>query len=128
MRFLLLPALLALGYPTLAGQSSWDVPTEADQLANPVRADQDSLGMGSVIYAQRCAVCHGDRGEGDGPSALSLGVTPPNLRDPELMAQPDGRLFWKLSTGRGPMPNWQLVLSEQDIWHVINYIRAFSSH
>ncbi len=118
--------LATLGSPSLALRSSWKVPLEADLLINPVPVTQESLGAGSVIYAHRCAVCHGDTGQGDGPSSLSLRVRPANLSDPELMAQPDGRLFWKLSVGRGPMPNWQLVLSEQERWQVINYIRTFS--
>lgn len=125
---MVLATLQYLEGPTLALRSSWDVPPEADQLKNPIPVTQESLGAGSVIYAQRCAVCHGEAGRGDGPSSVSLRVRPANLRDPELMAQPDGRLFWKLSVGRGPMPNWQLVLSEEERWHVINYIRTFSFH
>lgn len=105
----------------------WEVPADADLLVNPVPPTQASIGAGSVTYAKRCAICHGDTGEGNGPSAQSLGVPPANLHDPEIMAQSDGRLFWKISVGRGPMPPWQLILSEEEQWQVIHYLRALSS-
>ncbi len=117
----------ALGSGGWADPSTWEVPPEADLLVNEVPVTQESLGAGSVIYARRCAICHGDTGEGDGPSSSSLGVRPANLRAPELMAQSDGRLFWKISTGRGPMPNWQVILSEEERWQVIHYLRTLSS-
>lgn len=119
-----LQALVSIGW---AGPSGWDVPAEADLLVNPIPVTQESLGTGSVIYAKRCAICHGDTGAGNGPSSLSLGIPPANLRDSELMAQPDGRLFWKISMGRGPMPNWQVILSEEERWQVIQYLRVLSS-
>ncbi len=118
-----LQALASAGW---AGPSSWEVTPEADLLENPVPMTQESLGSGSVIYAKRCAICHGDSGAGNGPSSQSLGIPPANLRDPELMAQSDGRLFWKISLGRGPMPSWQVILSEEERWQVINYLRAVS--
>lgn len=124
---LVLASLYGLESVAFLARSPWDVPLEADGLVNPVPRGQVSFGVGSVIYAQRCAVCHGETGQGDGPSSLSLGVPPANLRDPEVMAQPDGRLFWKISVGRGPMPNWDLMLSEEDRWHVINYLRAMAA-
>lgn len=123
---LALISLQALGAVWWAEPATWDVPAEADLLVNPLSLTQASIGAGLVIYAKRCAICHGDLGEGNGPSAHSLGAPPANLRDPELMAQSDGRLFWKISVGRGPMPPWQLLLSEEERWQVIHYLRALS--
>lgn len=119
-----LQALVPVGW---AGPSSWDVPEEADLLVNSIPVTQESLGAGSVIYAKRCAICHGDTGEGNGPSSQSLGVRPANFRDVDLMAQSDGSLFWKISMGRGPMPNWQVILSDEERWQVIHYLRVLSS-
>lgn len=119
--------LYAQESPAVPAQPSWDVPPEADGLVNPVPQAQESVAIGSVIYARRCAVCHGETGQGDGPSSQSLGVPPANLRDSSVTAQPDGRLFWKISLGRGPMPSWDLVLSEEERWHVVNYLRAISA-
>ena len=44
---------------------------------------------GSSLYANHCAACHGQRGEGDGPVAALMKVTVPNLR--ELQKRAGGR-------------------------------------
>ncbi len=93
-------------------------------MANPIPTSEESKGRGAMVFARRCAVCHGERGRGDGPSSLSLGLSPTDLASPGTRAQSDGCLFWKIAIGRGPMPSWDVVLSEEDRWHVINFLRA----
>lgn len=117
-----LTALLVLASSLSA--EPWRVPREAEVLRNPIRMTQESLGHGAVIFASRCAVCHGEQGRGDGASSLSLGVQPTDLTTPDVQRQSNGVLFWKITVGRGPMPNWELVLSKEDRWHVINYLRT----
>ena len=104
----------------------WRVPADAERLENPIEATQESIGLGIFIFERRCSVCHGPQGRGDGPSSLSLNVFPTDLTVKEVQNQADGILFWKITTGRGAMPNWELILHEEERWHVINYIRAIS--
>jgi mono/diheme cytochrome c family protein len=42
--------------------------------------------------------------------------------------QADGELFWKISEGRGAMVGWKLIISEEDRWHLVNYIRTLKSN
>ena len=42
-------------------------------------ADDDA----KTLMADRCAVCHGDNGDGQGPSAASMSPPPRNFRDPK---------------------------------------------
>jgi len=35
---------------------------------------------GDALFAKHCATCHGADGEGGGPAASAMKVTPPNLR------------------------------------------------
>ena len=107
-----------------AVSAEWTVPKEADAIANPMPPSEESRGRGAMIFWQRCAVCHGERWRGDGPSSLSLGVRPADLASQAVLAQSDGRLFWKIAIGRGPMPSWDVIVSEEDRWHIINYLRA----
>ncbi|WP_213044092.1 c-type cytochrome [Nitrospira defluvii] len=115
---------LSIGESVSAVSAEWAIPQEAEALANPIAPSQESRGRGAMIFSRRCAVCHGENGRGDGPSSLSLGVRPTDLTGQAVFAQSNGRLFWKISIGRGPMPSWDVVLSEEDRWHVINYLRA----
>ncbi|RME42573.1 MAG: cytochrome c, partial [Chloroflexi bacterium] len=79
------------------------------------------------IYAQNCAVCHGETGEGDGPAAGTLEMKPANLHEDHVQGLTDGALFWIISHGRPdtPMPPWDNVLSEQERWHLVNFLRTF---
>ncbi|PYJ53644.1 MAG: cytochrome c class I, partial [Verrucomicrobia bacterium] len=71
-----------------------------------------------------CAGCHGKTGNGDGPDAADLGIHPAKLSDPTIRAETDGELFWKITVGKKPMPNYGTRLSATDRWNVINYLRT----
>jgi mono/diheme cytochrome c family protein len=43
------------------------------------RRDPTALASGAALYQTHCASCHGQTGQGDGPSAARLGVLPPDL-------------------------------------------------
>jgi mono/diheme cytochrome c family protein len=103
-----------------------DTPANYAKLAMPKTA---SVARGRVIYFKRCWMCHGDAGQGEGPSGDNLNPPPANftdadVRDPAKM--PDARWFWRVSEGVGnsAMPIWRLLLSEQDRWDVIAYEKA----
>lgn len=42
-------------------------------------AGTQEMGYGQAEYLDSCAVCHGDRGRGDGPLAAELETAPANL-------------------------------------------------
>jgi mono/diheme cytochrome c family protein len=71
---LLLP--LALGCPERQERTPPGAPGGAPELKEA-----------RSVFASRCAICHGDRGEGDGPAAAGLKPQPANFRDPSWQAQ-----------------------------------------
>jgi len=38
----------------------------------------------------------------------------------------DGELFWKISEGRRPMPEFKKRLTEEQRWQLVNYVRTFA--
>ncbi len=104
-----------------------DVPAEAAALANPVRLTDESVAAGATIYAQNCAVCHGETGEGDGPAAAALEKKPANLHADHVQELSDGALFWIITHGKPdtPMPPWDNILTETERWEVVNFLRTF---
>jgi len=47
---------------------------------------------------------------------------PRDLTSPPVQKQADGELFWKITSGRGPMPSWRW-LSEPERWALVRVIR-----
>jgi len=105
----------------------WEAPARAAKKKNPVAASEASLTRGREIWVKECASCHGDKGRGDGPGVKDLEVKPGDLNDPHSVAHSDGDLFWKISEGRKPMPGFAENYSEEDRWHVLNYLRKITA-
>ena len=103
-----------------------------------VWTDGAMIARGKEIYAVRCAVCHGDQGDGKGPAGAVLPLKPPDLREKAAIAEMrDNYWFWRVSEGGqvepfkskgSAMPPWKGELSVQDRWAVIAYMHTFSGH
>lgn len=104
-----------------------DVPEEASELQNPLQASEESVSVGADLYAENCAVCHGENGEGDGPAAASLDPAPSDLHEDHVQELTDGGLYYIISHGRPEtaMPAWEDTLSEDERWHIVNFLRTF---
>lgn len=106
-----------------ASVGHWSAPAAEKARSNPVPISRDGLMAAAEIYRENCAVCHGAEGQGDGPAAADLDHAPANLF---AMAQShaDGDLRWKIATGRGEMPGWAEVLSDEQIWMLVHYMKT----
>ena len=94
-------------------------------LANPIDDSDDSLGRGKKLFENNCTTCHGLNGGGHGPAAQGITTFPRQLwvwNNSDSSA--DCYLFWFITNGRNEMPPWGLILSENDRWDVINYIKT----
>jgi mono/diheme cytochrome c family protein len=121
---LLSSALVAVSEEQTKAQ--WTAPAAEARKKNPVATNELSIATGQKIYLKRCVACHGKTGNGDGPDAADLGIHPAKLSDPAVRQETDGALFWKISVGKKPMPNYGTRLSPSDRWNVINYLRSLA--
>jgi hypothetical protein len=48
------------------------------------------------------------------------------LTSPKVQEQADGALYWKITKGRAPMASFKTLLTDDQRWHVINYIRTLA--
>jgi len=102
----------------------WVSPPESAAKKNPTASTPESIAAGQKIYLKTCAMCHGKTGDADGPAVIELNIHPAKLSDPQLLTQSEGALFWKITTGKKPMPAYGKRLSEADRWNLVNYIRT----
>jgi mono/diheme cytochrome c family protein len=117
----------AAGADSMSGK--WLSPAPSAAKKNPIASTQDSIAAGQKIYSKTCAMCHGKSGDADGPAVIELNIHPARLSDPQLMGpESDGSLFWKITTGKKPMPAYGKRLSDTDRWNLVNYVRTLSKH
>ena len=107
---------------------------EARAVTNPFPADDEVIAKGKALYEGKafCKVCHGPDGKGLGadidPKSLK-GPLPRNFTDKKWQAaRTDGELFWIMkngSKGTAMAPFIPLVLTEEEAWQVLRYVRSF---
>jgi mono/diheme cytochrome c family protein len=106
----------------------------ARTVTNPLPDSQETTAKGKALYEGKgfCKTCHGPDGKGLGadiaPGSLK-GPLPRNFTDKAWQAaRTDGELFWILkngSKGTAMAPFVPLVLTEEEAWHVLRYVRSF---
>ena len=108
-----------------------DPPDEYSHLENPLAGNLEAETIGRDIFRIHCVMCHGESGAGDGPAAQSLNPKPESLLDNRGQLS-DAYLFWRISEGglikpfSSAMPSWKSILSEEEIWQVISYLRTLN--
>ena len=102
----------------------WDL-LRAAAASNPIPRSPQSITRGGQLFHHYCEACHGAEGHGDGPVAASLPKHPEDLTEiapPPYF--PDGVVAYRIANGGEVMPAWKTVLSADDIWDLINFIRS----
>jgi len=106
---------------------------EARTWANPYPSTPENVEKGKHIFEGKafCVTCHGRDGKGLGNIPGLRGKLPRNFTDKTWQAaRTDGELFWILKNGSPgtDMASFvPLVLSEEEAWHVLLYVRAFGN-
>jgi mono/diheme cytochrome c family protein len=109
-----------------------EVPQQYRELKNPLIGDTDALARGTEAYRALCIQCHGEQGKGDGPEAKGFEPAPGDLSRAEMTGRSDGYLYWRIADGgdfepfNSLMPAWGTLLSDTEIWELVNYMRELS--
>jgi mono/diheme cytochrome c family protein len=90
-------------------------------------------GAGRALYMEACALCHGETGRGDGPSAAGFATRPSDFTDGRLMNPlPDEFLINVILNG-GPaeglssaMPPFRDHLSDAQVRALVTYLRTLA--
>ena len=100
--------------------------TLSAQVKNPMEAltgkDLEEAGR---LFNINCAVCHGAKGEANGPLAEKVGGVK-NI----ITASPnysDGRIFFVMEYGQGNMGSYASQLSREQRWRIVQYIRTLEA-
>lgn len=92
---------------------------------NPIAPTADSVAAGQVVYERYCLTCHGVNGRGDGPGAEGLEPPPADLSI-HVPLHGDADIYRFIADGieGTSMVGLGDSLTDDEIWHVVNFIRA----
>lgn len=95
------------------------------QEGNPIRPTEASVSRGRMLFQQNCVTCHGVDGRGDGPTAASLNPQPTDFRlHTPLHTDPEFYAFIANGMSGTAMPAFADAFSAEDIWNLVNFLRA----
>ena len=106
---------------------------QARSWSNPFPSTPENIEKGKNIFHGKafCVTCHGRDGKGLGKIPGLVGKLPRNFTDKTWQeARTDGELFWILKNGSPgtDMASFiPLVLTEDEAWHVLLYLRTFGN-
>ncbi len=108
-----------------AGRSvdAW-IDKNAPKQANPFPATMDNIMDGSMTYDKNCAMCHGSLKQPISPLHHNFYPYVPQLVA-HIPDDPDSNFFYIIKYGvrYTAMPGWNGVLSDDDIWKTLVFIK-----
>jgi mono/diheme cytochrome c family protein len=91
----------------------------------PIALTRALLERGRRNFDITCATCHGVLGDGESPVARRMQLRPPpSLQSDSIRAYSPGLLFRIVREGYGLMPSYASMLSIEDSWATVAYLRA----
>lgn len=126
---LLIPGFVAFWIGGLQIFTFYQEFTPTKFATNPILPDTGSVTRGESLYTNNCAMCHGPAGRGDGPLAENFSPPPADFTSGHTDSHPDGDIFFWIKQGipNSAMPAFGEQLSDEDIWHLVNYVRRLSA-
>ena len=124
MRFkklLIIIFIVSIGTRVLS--QTWVVPDDQRALVAPMKFTPDMQKQGEQIYLKNCQSCHGLMGK---DNWAKLTPPPGDLSKEKAQVQTDGEIFYRITTGKVPMPEFRNILPEDDRWSIIAYLRTFN--
>ncbi len=96
--------------------------------SNPFPATKTGIASGKELYNINCAICHGEKADGNGyiwrDGEGPYPNKPANFMDAELVSSSEGRYYHAIMRGKGVMGAYADKLSFEERWNVIHYIRS----
>lgn len=92
-----------------------------ETLKSPLKVNEKNLKKGKAMYTIYCAVCHGNKGDGQGVLVKRekfLGV--PNYKDREIT---EGSIYHVIMYGRNLMGSHASQLTNTERWEIVQYVQ-----
>jgi mono/diheme cytochrome c family protein len=121
----ILSILSLINLNILLAQNEWIVPDDKKGKLCDYEFNQSSISQGLEKYNANCISCHGNPSKNN---YVNLTPTPGDPASENFQTNSDGELFHKIKEGNGQMPSFKNILSTEELWSVISYIRSFNKN
>jgi mono/diheme cytochrome c family protein len=95
--------------------------------------DKIALDRGKSLFMDKCASCHGKRGEGRSDRAAFFEPPAADFTGAHYQRLDPAYLYWRIEVGKSVepfrrqgsvMPAWGMHLSEQQLWQIVAYLQV----
>ncbi|MFN8284691.1 MAG: cytochrome c [Chitinophagales bacterium] len=98
----------------------------ATAITNPFTFTKEEIGgEGKHLYTVNCAICHGDKGDGQGHLVqIDKFPPPPSYLTEPLLSKPEGQRYHTLMYGKNMMGSYASQLNHRERWLVLCYVKS----
>lgn len=100
---------------------------ESKAASNPVPDTPANRDRGRIYYDYYCRMCHGAKGNGDGPVGLGYEPKPSDLSSAAINAMSDGELYRRMLTGIGHEPVLEQTVPPEHRWPLVLHVRGLAA-
>lgn len=111
--------------PYIYQKTDEDRALAAQTLENPLEIAPENLEQGKVAYQVYCAICHGDKGDGQGKLFVSkkYNYPPASLISEKMRANQEADIYHVITVGWGIMGEHGSMISPDDRWKIAMYVK-----
>jgi mono/diheme cytochrome c family protein len=116
--------VIMLSIPIFAHSQDWTVDADKAKKVSPFLFTDTTVRNGEQLFQRNCLSCHGEPTKANFNKELK--PVPGDPAGVKFQQQSDGTIFTKMTMGRSPMPEFRNILSEDERWYIVSYIRSFN--
>lgn len=105
-------------------KQQWEAPAEYASMKYPFQVTPETVKKGQYLYKNRCEICHGAEGKGNGFFNKPEYKQSTNLVSKVVQANTDGELFYKVSMNRDRHPSSRMIYSDEERWMIVAFLRT----
>lgn len=109
------------------GSSTEEYMRAKAELTSPLDSTQVDYAKGGPLYAIYCAICHGNRGDGQGNLVKREKILGIPSYDDVGRAINEGSIYHTIYYGKNAMGSYANQLNEEERWQVVAYVLKLKS-